>query len=389
MHKRTLAVLFLLSLAPALFAAEPVLESPPVPVLPEVLAQGGSFIANAQGYGALFYNPAGFASARGSLTLLSATGWVYARPVRLLEAVSDRGRPTALTSLFEEEVTSGGFGAGASVGIGYVGRGLGLGAVLDLDSYLWGPSALGAQGTLDASLSFVAGLAIPLHLFGLKLTLGADLRPLIRIQVPVDYTATFGILDALQSGGDPLSALRASPTRFGYGFGIDLGAILDLGNLKFGLVVRDFLNTRVSYTVSTFGEVLDSLRDTGGFPAGGASLPTEYLIPMDLGVGLAYRFDLGAKSRIIDPVVHAALSDLIGVIREGRSAWTALHLGAEVRLLRFLALRAGLNQGYFSFGGGLRLLALDLNAAVFTREMGRSFGDRSSSGVTVEAALRL
>jgi hypothetical protein len=389
MRNRTLVLLVLLSLAPALFAAEPVRESPPVPVLPEIMAQGGCFTANAQGYGALFYNPAGFASARGSLTLLSASSWVYARPVRLLEAVTGRGEPTALTSLFEEEVTAGGFGAGASFGIGYVGRGLGLGAILDLDSYLWGPSVLGAQGTLDASLSFVAGLAFPLQLFGLKLTLGADLRPLIRIQVPVDYTAMFGFLDVLQSGGDPLAALRASPTRYGYGFGIDLGAILDLGNLKLGLAVRDFLDTRVTYTASTLGEVLDSLRDTGGFPAGGVSLPTDYLIPMDLSLGLAYRFDLGAKSRIIDPMVHASLSDLIGVIRDGRSAWTALHLGTEVRLLRFLALRAGLNQGYFSFGGGLRLPALDLNWAVFTREMGRSFGDRPSSGMTVEAALRL
>jgi hypothetical protein len=108
---------------------------------------------------------------------------------------------------------------------------------------------------------------------------------------------------------------------------------------------------------------------------------------MELSLGLSYRFDFAPRT--IDPVVHLALSDLIAVIQGERSPWAALHLGTEVRLMRFLALRAGLNQGYLTFGGGLRLPLLDLNAAFFTREMGRHLGDQPSSGLALEAALRL
>jgi hypothetical protein len=379
---RTLAVLVALlavlaGMAP-LPAGAQADEPPAVPVSPEVLAQGGSFTANAEGFQALFHNPAAFGSGRRSLTILAASGWVYAHPMRLLHS-------QALASLLEEEVTSGGFGMGSAAGIGWVGRGLGLGAVFDVDSYLWGPTTAEAAGRLTADLQFVAGFA--LKALRDRLWLGADVRPLIRLAVPVDYDAMFGFYDALWSGGDPLAALEPCPALYGFGFGIDLGALLELGGWRFGLSVRDFLGTSILYRQSTFGEVRDTLRRTGGFPSDGAAVVPDPVIPMELSLGLAYRFDF--SPRTIDPVVHLSFSDLIAVIQGERSPWTALHLGAEVRLLRFLALRAGLNQGYLTFGGGLRLPLLDLNAAFFTREMGRYFGDQPSSGLALEAALRL
>ena len=360
-------------------------EPPAVPVSPEVLAQGGSFTANAEGFQALFHNPAAFASERKSLTILSASSWVYANPARLFQSLPLGGDAQGLAEFLEGEITSGGFGMGSAAGIGYVGRGLGLGAVLNVDSYLWGPTALGATGRLTADLQFVAGFS--LKTLGDRLWLGADVRPLIRLAVPVDYDAMFGFFDALQSGGDPLAALETATALYGFGFGIDLGALLALGGLRIGLSVRDFLGTSIAYRQSTFGDVLDALRKTGGFPSGGTAIAEDPVIPMELSLGLSYRFDFAPRT--FDPVVHLALSDLITVIRGERSPWTALHLGTEVRLLRFLALRAGLNQGYLTFGGGLRLPLLDLNAAFFTREMGRHLGDQPSSGMALEAALRL
>ena len=387
--RRTLAalavLLALLAGAPPQRAGAQAEEPPAVPVSPEVLAQGGSFTANAEGFQALFHNPAAFGSERRSLTILDASGWIYANPARLFQSLPGGGDSQSLASFMEGEITSGGFGMGSAAGIGYVGRGLGLGALLSVDSYLWGPTTLGATGRLTADLQFVAGFA--LKTLGDRLWLGADVRPLIRLAVPVDYSAMFGFFDALQSGGDPLAALESSPALYGFGFGIDLGALLALGGWRFGLSVRDFLGTSILYRQSTLGQVLESLRDTGGFPSGGTALAADPVIPMELSLGLSYRFDFAP--RIIDPIVHLSLSDLITVIQGERSPWTALHLGTEVRLLRFLALRAGLSQGYLSFGGGLRLPLLDLNAAFFTREMGRHLGDQPSAGMAVEAAIRL
>jgi hypothetical protein len=66
-----------------------------------------------------------------------------------------------------------------------------------------------------------------------------------------------------------------------------------------------------------------------------------------------------------------------------------VHVGAEARLFRFLTLWTGLNQGYLTLGGGLHLFVVDLNFALFTREMGEYLGDRPSSGMSLELAFRL
>ena len=54
-----------------------------------------------------------------------------------------------------------------------------------------------------------------------------------------------------------------------------------------------------------------------------------------------------------------------------------------------LALRAGFNQGYLTFGLGAALYVVDLNLAYFSREMGDGFRETAGRGVSVEAALRL
>jgi hypothetical protein len=252
-------------------------EPAAVPVSPEVLAQGGSFTANAEGFQALFHNPAAIASERKSFTFLTASSWVYANPARLFGSLPMSGDAQALADFMEGEITTGGFGMGSGLGLGYVGRGLGLGAVLNVDSYLWGPTTLGATGRLTADLQFVAGFA--LKTLGDRLWLGADVRPLIRLAVPVDYDSMFGFFDAMQSGGDPLAALESAPALYGFGFGVDLGALLVLGGLRIGLSVRDFLGTSIIYRQNTFGAVLESLRKTGGFPSGGSALAEDPVSP--------------------------------------------------------------------------------------------------------------
>jgi hypothetical protein len=386
MKSATTVFLLLFLSAAGLTAAEPILEPPFVPASPEVLAQGGSFVANAQGYNSLFFNPAGFSAGERSVTVLSATSWVYANPLRLLHAMGS-GDSAAVAGLFEGEATGGGFGFGAAAGIGYVGHGLGLAAVLNIDSYLFGPTLLGAEGDLHATLGFVAGFSLPVQLLGIKVHLGASLRPMLRVSAPVDYTVMLDILQALQAGGDPLAPLAGADAVYGYGFGIDLGTIVELGNFRIGLAVRDLFGTSFSYTLTTVDAILDSLGSSAELPTGGAAVD-GHLIPMNVAAGLSYHPDLGSVSKVLDPTVHVSLDDVVGVIRDGRSVWTLLHIGAEARILRFLSLRGGIQQGYVTLGAGLELLFLDVNAAVFTREMGKHIGDRPSSGMTVEAAVR-
>ena len=62
---------------------------------------------------------------------------------------------------------------------------------------------------------------------------------------------------------------------------------------------------------------------------------------------------------------------------------THLNIGAEIRLLSFLDLRAGMSQGYFSLGAGLDLWAIKVDMAYYWKEFGETAGDYGLDGFTV------
>jgi len=392
--KRIFILLLLLTFVTGFsVSAEPkrIIERPFVPMSPEVMAQGGSFVAAAHGYNSLFYNPAGFAEKGSSVTIASLTTWIYSNPARaygLLKGMSNPG--TEMFGLLNDQLTSGGFGVGASMGIGITGRGLGLGAVFIMDSYLYGPTMLGIEGDVTGTLGFIGGLALPVNLFGLNFKAGVDVRPMIRIHAPLLNKDALGLIMSLASGGDVMAALNNATAYHGFGLGLDFGLSAAKGPLKAALSVRDLAGTRFYYSANSFKEVADSFGSNGSFPDGTevSQDEYEYVIPMNISGGVEFHPDLEVLSFLIDPSVHADLQDLVGVIRDKRTPWTLLHIGSEVKLARIFSVRAGFNQGYITMGGGIRLLFLDVNAALFTRELGRHLGDRPNSGVTVEAALR-
>ena len=389
-----LLLLVLLATFPSLLFAEAVRieEAPFVPMSPEVMAQGGSFVGAAHGYNALFYNPAGFAEKGGSITISSMNLWMYANPVRAWEFLKGFSSPgPGMIALINDQVVSGGFGVGASAGIGIVGRGLGLGAAFIMDSYLYGPTMLGIAGDLSGTIGFIGGLALPVNLFGIKFKFGGDVRPMVRVHAPLPNSDALSLITSFATGGDMMAALNSAKAYHGFGLGVDLGTSIALGPIKASIAVRDLGGTRFYYSENTFGDIVASLQSQGGFPNGNP-VPTdqrEYVIPMNVSGGVVFHPDLGVLRFLIDPMVHADLQDLVGVIRDKRSPWTLLHIGSEVKLLSLFSVRAGLNQGYITVGGGVKLLFLDFNFALFTRELGKHVGDIPNSGVTVEAALRL
>ncbi|MCK4542232.1 MAG: hypothetical protein KAU17_08365 [Spirochaetales bacterium] len=379
-------IILLFAFSPVFAESDLIRESPLKPVFPEVIAQGGAFTAVAEGYAALFTNPAGFARGdRGELTIVSANPWMYARPDKVLDLVngmtSGTADETAMISLLNEQVTTGGFGIGMSGGVGWVGNGLGLGLITVIDSYMYGNTLLGIEGDLTFTTAFIAGLAFPLELFGIDFIIGGDVRPMVRIHSPMPNDAALGFLMGLTGGGDPLAALQDA--YHGTGIGFDLGATADIGPFTLGLSIRDLFGTRFFYSSSPFADIIAE----GSFPEGTDA--TDGLIPMEINLGFAYHPDLGSLSKIIDPRVQVDLQDFIGVIRDKRSVWTLLHIGGEVKFLRFLKVWGGFNQGYITLGAGAHLLIFDISAALFTQERGRFVGDRPNSGATIELSFRI
>lgn len=387
--KKISIALIILSIFTAAVFAETYYEPPFLPVSPEVMAQGGSYTAIARGYNSLFYNPAGFADEDGDLTLLSTSAWIYANPAAMGELFSAE-TTDAIAQSVSDQITTGGLGVGASVGLGLVSGGLGIGGAVVIDSSLFGGrNVLDLSGDVHATVGLVGGYALDLNLLGLNWKIGADLRPMYRIHAPVTNAMALDIFNGLLTGnpGEALAVLNSQNALSGVGVGIDIGTIVELGPVIASLSIRDLFGTEMNYKEVPFEQVVASLE--GGPEPEGTEVSDVYKIPMDVSAGVAFHPDLGALSWLLDPTVHADIQDVVGVIANGRSPWTLIHIGADVKILKMFSARAGFNQGYITAGVGAHLLFLDLNAAFFTRELGKYIGDTPNSGATIELAVRL
>jgi hypothetical protein len=379
-----LSALFLIY-GPGILCAETIDSPRFAPVTPEVTAQGGSFTAIAKGYNSLFTNPAGFAKEGGKLTLLSTTATSYFPPTdengenlqRVLAAEDETGTADALGSL-SDLIINNGIGGSARAGIGYVGHNLGLGIVGDLDFYGRGETALGTEIDLVHTWGFIGGMAFPFSLGPLDLYLGGDLRYMMRSQ-----TNDIGIVDFMSSaGGDGESISVASLV--GGGLALDAGTIIELGPLALGFALRDIGGTKFDYTLAAGNDFSSAL----SFEDGAETPEDTYAIPMSANIGIGYHPDFGRLKWLIDPKIHAEYQHLWYAAEKTPSFWTHLHMGTEIRTLKFIKLRAGINQGYLTAGAGVHLFFLDLNFAYFTREMGRYAGVQPNEGISLEAALR-
>jgi hypothetical protein len=390
MRGALLAAVVITLFSGAAFAAQ-IVEIPFVPLSPAVMAQGGTSIATAQGYDAFFSNPAGLSRGGGDFMLTSATSWIYARPDQLISQAMQLALGTttsaATFNFINSQVTNGGFGGGWSYGVGYVRNGFGFGAAFILDSLLYGQTLLGMTGDLTATLGFMGGLSVPFDLLGVKVHVGGEVRPMIRIHAPITNSTAVSLVNALANGGDLAAALNSATAYYGSGIGFDVGAIAELSWFSFGLSIRDLGGTRFLYSSNTFGSVTGGLA-RGAFPAGSPATDT-YLIPMDVGVGISFHPDLGSAQYFVDPRISVDFRNIAGALDGSAIVWTLLHAGVELRLLNMFTLSVGVNQGYLTAGGGVKLVAFDLNMAVFTRELGVHLGDRPSSGMTFSADVRI
>jgi len=363
-------------------------DSPLQPTSPQIMGQGGSAVATASGYEAMFSNPAGFVApeGEGSITFYTSSFWLYTNPLQAFLALLDRDT-SALQTFMEDQLESGGFGFGNADGIGYVGRGFGLGGLITFDVFASGKPYTSATGDLVVTLAFIGGYAFPIKIKDAILKFGVDFRPMIRILAEVDHQIMVDFIDALQSDANPLATLNSRDALHGTAIGIDLGVMVEWEQLRWGLAVRDFLGTRFRYTQDPFGDILVSLRESGSFPKGGPAV-NSYLVPTDISTGFAYDFDFGNSKKVTDLVLYWALSDIVTVVMEERPPASVLHAGAELELYGKWQLRAGFNQGYLTFGTGIQFWILDLNLAFFTRETGNLSTNQSNTGISFELAFR-
>jgi len=350
------------------------------------MALGGSFTSIPTAEFSFFGNPAAFAAPKGTLTLISADAWAYVKPTSdNLAVLSEMGKDDSnLAALVGSLMpTNNGIGAGASVGLGYAGKGLGIGVFALSDNWAAGDTVPSAVLVTDTQISAVVGLGIPLE-FGdsVRLTIGGDLRPFYRIR------GSTSLSDVLMNMQSEESEENTIPVDLNAGFGLaaDLGAHLQLGSLGIGLAIRDIAPPFAVWS-GTLDKLIDSL-NAGSLPKPEADSTNAVFVP-SITAGLSWKPTL--LPGIVDPAVYFELQDPVAVFQNADGIGTALnllHLGAEVKVVKIFALRAGLNRGWISLGAGIKLFFLDVNAAVFTEELGALPGDKPRSGFSLSTAIR-
>lgn len=373
-----------------------VYEKPAVPLIPEIMGQGGSSTAIAEGHSALYTNPAGFASENTDITIITANPWMYSNLAMVPEVIkgllaANSGaeiNESELAGLIEDQAIQNGFGFGASTEISYVGNGLGIGIFAMTDVLLFGDSPSGIQGDISFTAGVIGGYSVPVEFAGMLLKIGGDVRPMIRLRAPIPNGESISMISSIvNSGTSTMELIMGLNGYYGTALALDLGVQLEMGDFSAGLSVRDLFGTRFFYSKGTVESQFDKLAE-GTFPMS-SSDDTVYVIPMDISLGAAWHPDLGELSKTVDPKIHIDLKDPIAVIRDEKSPWLLLHVGGEVTFFDFLDIWLGLNQGLFTFGAGIDVPFFHFSVAAFSEASGKDLSDGGRSGITAEIAIRL
>ncbi len=309
------------------------------------MGMGGAFTAVADDENAMFYNPAGLNSIKGygrfellnPLVEVSTNTVDFAKDVQdLADAGTDAEQATLAADLLQRWLGEH-FRARASVfpnvtfhnfGVGVLGQGVFDGEVHNPA----GSNTLELRGGYDLA-GLVSG-ALGFSPFGTTLRVGLTGKYVKRELLQQSYTAN----DLVQQDGIDLDR----DLQDGTGFGVDVGLIL-------GLALP--LNPAVGLTVQNVGDL--DLGDAGELPQ-----------QINLGFAVRPALPLGALT------VAADMIDVTKELGSDNDMAKRLHLGAEYAFPAILALRAGLNQGYYSLGAAVDLRVLRLAYAYSIEEVG-------------------
>jgi hypothetical protein len=192
------------------------------------------------------------------------------------------------------------------------------------------------------------------------------------------------------------TAIAGMPQK-GHGVGVDVGAAWSSGPLAIGATLQNFLNTFHWDVDQMYFRPGGALFTSSGsrqtnFDAVGMTNVPDSLRAKAAALGAevdAMRFrpslNIGASMRVLPFLT--AIADVRQQIGDGMRVGERTHIGAgaELRIIPFLPIRAGLaaiSGGYIaSAGAGLDLFLLHLNAGIAARKT--EFGQFPSAALTV------
>jgi len=394
------------------------------------LAMGSAGLGLAGYYDSYLYNPAnitkdGFKIVMPSLTLTVNNIYnLMDQPegedvISIIENLeNDDNAPIDLATLILEAIPSGnGEIMTWDTNFGFKTRGFGLDFAVQqkLRSYNSGGDFTTASAISETTIAATAALGfnIPLGEY-FSIDLGAKGAFNYKLySIAMDANQALNLVSTMGDDGDITDTLMETlPFASGFAIPVTVGVNLNLPlGLSVSAVGRNFNGNynMVGYTslkslinndetiVAFAGE--DTFEDTVGFtdtdPLDSDSFVAEIPWGFDLGIAFSPSTPLDGLLKpsialdFIDcySLLEDAINGTITPTQLKSDALAALNIGAQVRLLSILDVRAGLSQGYKSVGVGLDLLVLHLDAAYYWKEFGTVLGQNPSDALSVKFSL--
>lgn len=402
--KRFAAFIFIsiLVLVSPLWSEKVVYESPFSWKSPEIMSQGGLIVSDYVGFDTLYQNPACFSEKDFDFKLsvspmLIADIYHLADDFQPGENITNYILPMILKQIMESTEENpdlgygNGLGGGAQLGMGLTGYGFGVGVFAQEEVYVPPVSDyLSLSGTSLTTVSLVAGYSLMIPIAEkLELSIGADVRPMYRVRIPVTINTVTGLIDGNDIDLDDFNALTGTALAF------DAGVSAKFGMFNFGIALRDIGNTRFTYTSQILGDLVK-----GYFLGTDELTETDYVTPMSLDLGVTIAPEDNPVVRIFSPRVHLSYGYplFFNIDKESikgftpGSFWTYLHLGGDIGLGEVIRLHSGINQGYLTAGMNIRAMILDISFSVYSEELGRATNEeymQRQMGASLEFAIRI
>lgn len=408
-------VFLLFGFATIIFSNDTVYESGFSLYSMKTLGTGNTNVANAYGLESFEYNPAGLRGEK-ELTLISLNASLISNIFKLKDDMMDiyndyeesssqsfslnhllfflqKKNIDATVDLFLSQVSdpgegatyANGFGITPLISTGVVGSGFGIGLAMGLDAEAYGSTISTSQFHSILSTTLLIGYAHTFDFKLLKLDVGATLRPMYNIRgvAPVSSVVSY-----IASESQQADFLKDINYLTGYGIGADLGVKIRIMDLVAGVSLTDLFGTSVTYSGNSYNNI------ASGVFLGSEEVSDTFVSPMSFNLGVAYNPDLRGVSSLFSPSISVDYkvdltteTDIENYDRK-TDFLPNLSMGLDVELFSFINVRAGLNQGYMTIGAGIDILMLEVNAAIYSWELGRNPGDRQQMGAGVELAFR-
>lgn len=111
--------------------------------------------------------------------------------------------------------------------------------------------------------------------------------------------------------------------------------------------------------------------------------------PASINAGIGYLNEFNLFFFNMRVILTADITNINELAEGTTSFWKTLHFGSEFAIQDSVFFRAGLNQGYFTCGLGIKLWFLELGASFYTMENGRYLGDMPLSAVKIDVTIKL